>query len=433
MTQTPAYPRAEHPITVDPFARDTVECPFPMYKHLREHAPVAYLPEHDMYMVTTHALCMEVLRNPATFRQWDGDEMFAAGEGPPLGRPSNWSPQIREAMAGAHRPVSTLVNANPPRHTRYRKLANKLFSARRTADAMEGRMLEIVKDLIDDFPPGEVEFVSAFAVPFPIRVIADVLGFPEAEYPTFKRWTDSAMVGIAGGVPIERLVAAARDLVEFQNFLLDIVDQRRRAPSDDVVGFLANATVEEDGENRRLTNEETIGLGLHLLTGGGETTTNLLGSLALRIVTEPGLLARLGEDPDLAPSVIEETLRLDSPFQALFRRTRRETELGGVTIPAEAKVLVVFGAANRDEAQFADSESFCPERASRSHIAFGFGTHFCLGAPLTRREAVLATQALVTRLPGLRLREGSSPVQNEHAFLRGLSRLDLTYDDVLPG
>jgi cytochrome P450 len=359
--------------------------------------------------------------------------MFAAGEGPPLGRPSNWSPQVRQAMEGAHRPVSTLVNANPPRHTRYRKLANKLFSARRTAEAMDARMREIVRDLIDRFPPDEVEFISAFAIPFPIRVISEVLGFPESEYPTFKRWTDSAMVAIAGGVPVERLVAAAKDLAEFQNFLLDIVDQRRREPSDDVVGFLANAMVEQDGESRRLTDGETIGLGLHLLTGGGETTTNLLGSLALRIATEPGLLPRLGRDLELAPDVIEETLRMDSPFQALFRRTRHEVELGGVTIPAEAKVLVVFGAANRDEEQFADSESFSLERASGSHIAFGFGTHFCLGAPLTRREALLATQALVTRVPGLRLREGSTPVQIEHAFLRGLSRLELSYDDILPG
>jgi cytochrome P450 len=422
----------DHEVVIDPTHPSNRECPFPMYSHLRAEAPVAYVTDHDFYMVTTHDLCMKVLRDPKTFRQWDGDEMFESGQGPPLGRPSNWSPEVRAAMEGAYRPVSTLVNANPPRHTRYRKLANKLFSARRTADAMDSRMHEIVNELIDEFPHSGVEFISAFAVPFPIRVISEVLGFPASEYPTFKRWTDSAMVAIAGGVDTERLVRATKDLVEFQNYLLAMVEERRSAPTEDVVGFLANAQVTDDNGPRLLTPEETIGLGLHLLTGGGETTTNLLGSLLYRIAAEHGLLPLLQSDPEQVPAVIEETLRVDSPFQALFRRTTTAVNLGGVELPLGAKVLVVFGSANRDEQQFADSEDFRLDRTSGSHVAFGFGTHFCLGAPLARREALIAAQALVARLPGLRVRDGAPVTQNDHAFLRGLTHLELEYDEVLP-
>jgi cytochrome P450 len=336
-------------------------------------------------------------------------------------------------MEGAYRPVSTLVNANPPRHTRYRKLATSLFSARRTAGAMDGRMHEIVHALIDWFPnSGEVDFVEAIAVPFPIRVISEILGFPAEQYPTFKRWTDSAMVAIAGGVETERLVRAAHDLAEFQRYLLEIVDKRRQEPTDDVVGHLANATVPDADGPRLLTPEETIGLGLHLLTGGAETTTNLLGSLLHRITTEPGLLDQVRADPAVVPTVIEETLRMDSPFQALFRRTTEAVTLARVDLPAGAKVLVSFGSANRDERQFDHSEEFRLGRSGGSHIAFGFGTHFCLGAPLARSEALIATQAIVDRLAGLRAKPGGQIVQHEHAFLRGLRTFDIQYDAVLP-
>ncbi|HEX3930500.1 MAG TPA: cytochrome P450 [Nocardioides sp.] len=419
-------------LSLDPMHASHRECPFPLYERLRTEAPVAYVPEHDFYTVATHDLCMRVLRDPATFRQWDGDEMFEPGQGPPLGRPSNWSPEVRAAMDGAHRPVSTLVNANPPRHTRYRKLANSLFSARRTADAMDARMHELVHELIDALPRDGAEFVSAFAVPFPIRVISEVLGFPSSEYATFKRWTDSAMVAIAGGVPTERLVTAASNLVEFQDYLLDIVEKRREQPTDDVVGYLANATVEDTDGTRLLRPEETIGLGLHLLTGGGETTTNLLGSLMLRLAETTGLAGWLGADLTRIPGFIEETLRMDSPFQSLFRRTTRPVSLGGVDLPEGAKVLVMFASANRDEQYFTDAAEFDAGRTGPSHIAFGFGTHFCLGAPLARRESLIAVEAIVTRLPEVRVRPGSAVIQNDHAFLRGLRHLEIEYDGVRP-
>jgi len=418
---------------VNPFAPEHLSDPFPHYRELQEATPVAYVAEHDFYVVTTHDLCIEVLRNPTVFRQWDGDELFQPGQGPPLGRPQNWAPEVREAMEGSYLPVSTLVNANPPRHTRYRKLATSLFSARRTADAMDGRMHEIVNELIDRFPAEEVEFVTAFAIPFPLHVMSEVLGLPPSEYEIFKRWADSALVSIAGGVTTERLVAAAKDMAAFQTYLLGVIEERRAQPTDDVLGYLANATLDEDGTPRLLNERETIGIALHLLTGGGETTTNLLGSLLNLVLSTPGVYERIANDPDSIPAVIEEVVRLESPFQALFRRTTEAVSLGGVDIPSEAKVLVVFGAANRDPDKFVDAEALEMDRTDgAAHIAFGFGTHFCLGAPLARREALIALETILRRLPGLRRAPDAQVVQSDHAFMRGLTRLDLTYDQILP-
>jgi cytochrome P450 len=436
ITRTPAQdvvPPGCPVARVNPFAPDRMLDPFPYYRELQRDTPVAYVAEHDFWMVTSHALCIEVLRDPVAFRQWDGDELFQPGEGPPLGRPQNWAPEVREAMKGSHLPVSTLVNANPPRHTRYRRLATSLFSARRTADAMQERMYEIVNELIDKFPPHEVEFVAAFAIPFPLRVMSEVLGLPPDEYEMFKRWADSALVSIAGGVSTERLVEAAEDMAAFQRYLLGVVEKRRRHPTDDVLGYLANATLEVDGNQRLLNERETIGIALHLLTGGGETTTNLLGSLLNLILSTPGVYDRLRSDPSAVPAVIEEALRLESPFQALFRRTTRPVTLGGAEIPEEAKVLVVFGAANRDPGKFEHAESLDIDRPDGSaHVAFGFGTHFCLGAPLARREAEIALETILRRAQGLRKPVHKRVTQSDHAFMRGLITLDLHYDAVLP-
>src|ERR1039457_6991998 len=285
------HDRQRSRVVLDPTHPANVECPFSLYRQLRASAPVAYIASHDFYMVSTYESCLEVLR-PA-------EQLVSGGAGGHGGR------------------LSSGVDAGerePARHTRYRKLATSLFSARRTAGAMDGRRHEIVHALIDGFPAsGEVHFVEPIAVPFPIKVISEILGFPAGEYQTFKRWTDSAMVAIAGGVETERLVRAARDLTEFQRYLLGIIEHGRGEPADDVVGHLANATVPDVDGPRLLTPEETIGVGLHLLTGGAETTTNLLGSLLHRITTTPGLLDQVRTDPAVVPTVIEETLRMDSP------------------------------------------------------------------------------------------------------------------------
>lgn len=417
--------------TADLRAREHTECPFPTYARLRDDAPVTYSEQLGCWIVSTYELCHEVLRQPDRFRQWDGNEMHPADNGPPYGNPSAWNPGVREVMKDAVLPVSTLVTANPPRHSRYRRLASSLFSARRTAETMEAEIQRIIDDAIDRFPDGEVDFVSDFAVPVPMHVISRVLRVPASMYATFATWADASIQTNAGrSVSPEAMVVHARRIVEFQDYFLARLDERRDQPGEDVVSFLANATIEdEDGTARPLTTPELLGLLLHFVTAGSETTTNLLGSLMHRVLTEPGVADRLRADPGAIPAAVEEALRCEGPVQGLFRRTTQDVVLGGVSIPAGEKVLMLLGSANRDGTRFHDADAFLADREDvRRHLAFGFGIHFCLGAPLARKEAQMAVETLLRRLPGLRLAGEHEPAHHHQTLFRGFSNLRLAYD-----
>lgn len=417
--------------SIDLHARDHTECPFPGYAQLREEAPVAYSEQLQCWVVSTYELCHQVLKQPELFRQWDGNEMHSPDNGPPYGSPRNWCPGVREVMKEAVLPVSTLVTANPPRHSRYRRLATSLFSARRTAELMEDRIQAIVDSAIDAFPESEVDFVRAFALPVPMQVISGVLQVPASMYATFVTWADASIMTNAGRVVSEdEMVVHARRIVEFQEYFLARLDERRDQPGEDVVSFIANARIaEDDGSERPLTTPEQLGLLLHFVTAGSETTTNLLGSLVHRVLVEPGLAERLRADAEAIPGVVEEALRSDGPVQGLFRRATQDVVLGGQPIPAGDKVLMLLGSANRDHARFGHADAFDPEREDgRRHLAFGFGIHFCLGAPLARKEAAMAVETLLRRLPGLRVMSEPPPAHHHQALFRGFSQLRLEYD-----
>lgn len=393
-----------------------------------------YSDELQCWIVSTYELCHEVLKQPERFRQWDGNEMHAPDNGPPYGNPRNWSPGVREVMKDAVLPVSTLVTANPPRHSRYRKLATSLFSARRTAETIADEIQDIIDALIDRFPDDQVDFVSGFAVPLPMQVISRVLRVPGSMYETFASWADASIQTNAGRVVSpEEMVVHAERIVEFQEYFLARLEERRDQPGEDVISFLANAKIDDgEGAERPLTTQELLGLLLHFVTAGSETTTNLLGSLVYRVVTEPGLADRLRSDPSGIPGVVEETLRCEGPVQGLFRHTTQDVVLGGVSIPAGEKVLMLLGSANRDEARFHETDRFLPEREDgRRHLAFGFGIHFCLGAPLARKEAQMAVETLLRRLPGLRVADGRPIAHHHQTLFRGFSSLHLAYDGKL--
>ncbi|HYC80852.1 MAG TPA: cytochrome P450, partial [Solirubrobacterales bacterium] len=222
----------------------------------------------------------------------------------------------------------------------------------------------------------------------------------------------------------------AERIVEFQQYFLARIEERRDQPGEDVVSFLANATIDDgNGSERPLDTPEVLGLLLHFVTAGSETTTNLLGSLVYRVLGEPGLADRLRADPDEIAAVVEEALRCEGPVQGLFRRTTKPVELGGVLIPADEKVLMLLGSANLDDGRFEHAERFDPGREDgRRHLAFGFGIHFCLGAPLARKEAAVAVETLLRRLPGLRIAAGKPAEHHHQTLFRGFSELHLAFD-----
>lgn len=424
-TECPADQSSPNPFELIP--PEIIEDPYEFYAMLRENAPVFHVEEHDIYVVTRHDLCLDALKRPGDFLQWTGAEMFAPGEGPALGPPELWSPEIREIMANGFENVNTLVTANAPEHSEYRSIVLNAFSAGRTAERMTARIYELADELIDGFASkGTAELVSELAVPLPVRVIAEILGVPPEDYATFKRWSDDSIVAIGGGVTPQRMIESAQSIVEFQQYFVEKIHERRAHPTDDVISVMVSAT-RSDGSP--LDMGELLSILMQMLVAGNETTTSLIGSAIWRIVREPEVAAAVYADPTKIKNAVEEGLRIEAPVQGLFRRTQAEQKLGEFEIPADAKVLIMYGAANRDGNVYEDPDVFSVCRPKPSnHLGFGFGSHFCVGAALARKEANIALERVFARLPNLRLTEGKEIRHQMHPLLRGLTQLWVDFE-----
>ncbi len=400
----------------DPLAPETVECPYPFYATLRREAPVYQVPGAGFYIVSRYEDILSVLRRP---------ELFSSSSGPGL-RPVP-DDDVQAIMREGFPPVNTLLTNDPPAHSRYRGLVNKAFSARRVA-LLEPGVRAIAEALVDGFAAdGEVELVAQFAVPLPLSVIADALGVPREDMPAFKRWSDDSVAPLGGMISHERELECARSIVEFQRYFEAKLEQRRQTPRDDLLSDLLTARL--DGVEP-LDTAELLSIIQQLLVAGNETTTNLIASGVLLLLSHPDQRAAVQADPSLVANTVEEILRLESPVQGLFRSAKLDTEIGGVPVPAGARLVLMYAAGNRDEAAFADAETFDVRRDNaREHLAFGQGVHYCLGAALARLEGVIALQTLLTRLPNLRLAPGRNDFTHTPSFiLRGLKALHLAFD-----
>jgi cytochrome P450 len=314
---------------------------------------------------------------------------------------------------------------DPPDHTRLRALVSKAFTPR-TIEVMRGHIQEIVDRLLDRaLARGGMDVIEDLAYPLPVTVICEMLGVPVDDHASIRGWSaDIARSLDAIGLPSDPSVAergrtARRALADYFRALLP--ERRARPQADLLSGLLA---AEEQGD--RLTEPEVISMCLLLFIAGHETTVNLIGNGTLALLRHPEQLARLQADPALVPAAIEELLRYDSPVQRTARIASTDVELAGHRIARGTMVVTVLGAANRDPAQFAEPDRLDVTRRDVRHIAFGYGIHFCLGAPLARVEGQLALGALLHRAPGLRLAE-TSPEWRESSVLRGLKRLAVTF------
>jgi len=404
------------PEDLDPLDPDTVECPFPFYDSLLEHAPVHRVPGRAWFLVSTFELVVEVLKNPDLFSS-------ASGVGVPAG-PNGQHPPSPGAR------IHTLLTADPPVHGHYRTLVNRAFSVRRVA-AMEGEVRKLADSLISEFVPhGVVELNEAFAVPLPLVVICDMLGLPRSDLRRFKKWSDG-IAQLGGLVSESELAEIQRGAVEFNQYLAERIEERRREPRDDIMTDLITLTFDApDGENRRLTNHEMLSILPQLLVAGNETTTNTISAGLKLLVDHPDQMDAVRDDRSLIPNLVEEVLRLESPVQCHFRRATRDTVLGGMEIRAGAGVGVVYAAANRDDRQFDEGTRFDVRRGNaRTHLAFSQGIHFCVGAPLARLEAKVAFEALLDRLSNIRFAPGRNDFRHVPSFThRGLRELWMEFD-----
>jgi cytochrome P450 len=309
-------------------------------------------------------------------------------------RGRNLAPEIAELAAQA---PPSMIGMDPPDHTRLRSLVNKAFTPR-IVRRLEPRLREVAHELLDHaLAQREVDLVEVLTYPLPVVAIAEVIGVPASDREQFKVWSDQAVATLGTGFfappsreQMERQLALRE---EMQRYFVPLAEARRREPKDDLLTGLVQA----EHEGSRLDHQEMLAMLVLLLVAGNETTTTLIGNAVLTLLDHEGELKRLRDDPSLLPSAIDEVLRFDSPVQFDPRRAARTTEIAGTRIAEDTLVLCWLGSANRDERVFARPEVFDVTREKNPHLAFGFGTHHCLGHNLARLEAQVALEVLLER------------------------------------
>ena len=289
---------------------------------------------------------------------------------------------------------------DPPDHTRLRALVSNAFTPRMIR-GLRPQIQAIVNDLLDRVQEaGEMDVIADFAFPLPAIVIAEMLGLPPEDRDQFKQWSNEIMAFLGTGRPrVDVARRAQQGVYALKGYLRNIFTQRRQHPRDDLISALLS--VEEEGD--RLSEEEMFGMCVFLLVAGHETTLSLIGNGLLALLRNPDQRRTLQADPALIDTAVEEFLRYDSPIQHQTRVAREDFKLDGQQIRQGQRVLPMLGAANRDPAQFPDPDRLDICRQPNPHLAFGYGIHFCLGAPLARLEGQIAIETILRRMPALQL------------------------------
>lgn len=378
-----------------PFDPDfSLDDPLPIFARLRAEDPVHRLDERT-WALLRHADIARVSRDPRT---------FCSGRGVlPLDR-------SREIAV-----EDSILYMDPPAHLRHRRLVSAAFHPRRVAD-LEPRIRELATSLLDEIDPSRpIDFVDAVAAPLPAMVIAEALGIPREDWPSFRVWSD-AMIDAATEMTPETWASAAQ---VFQYFAQVIADREAR-PGEDLISALARAEV--DGE--KLSIQEMLGFCMTLLVAGNETTRNLVAGGTLTLAQHPDQRARLTSDPSLIPTGVEELLRWWTPVMVFGRTATSDLELRGQAIREGDFLLMFYRSANRDEEVFGETaDQLDVGRAPNDHLAFGIAEHFCLGAGLARLEARILLEELLARFPAYEL--AGEPEHRRSVLMRGLVRLPL--------
>lgn len=393
--------RTVDPTLVGPIADPALYAgdPFPQYARLRREAPLAWLPEPGCWIATKHADVLRISRDPETFCSSEGILLMDIGRE---------LPQIPGA----------LLYVDPPEHGRYRRLVNPGFSTSHIR-TLEAQIRARARALVEAVPVGTtVDIVETLAVPFPLLVIADLLGVPGDDWPRFRVWTD-LMIEAAQGTTPESEAA----LVEMATYFLDLVAERRANPRDDLVSLLCTAEVDGVG----LDDGELMMFYGQLLVAGNETTRNLVSGALQAFSEHPEQWAHLRAHPETIPVAVEESLRWTTPVISFMRTATRDVALRGETIRAGEPVLLLYASANRDEEVFGDTaETFDAARDPNPHVSLGFGEHFCLGAVLARLEARVFLEEAARRFATL---TPAGPVERlDSGVIAGILRVPLDLD-----
>jgi cytochrome P450 len=410
--------------------------PYPILARLREASPFpaavsSTRPEGALVVVGRHQDCSRILRDPRVSSERNRSLL---------------APPERQAR----RPPSFL-SMDPPDHTRLRRLVSKAFAPRVIA-GLAPRIRELCGELLSaaavtgagEVPGdrevkgdgevggeghgGQLEVVSQLAYPLPVRIISELLGVPAGDHSRFAGWSASLAHSLQpqfGAADDSSAAAAEQARLEFADYFRELIAARRARPADDLLTELIRA--EDDGQ--RLSEEELIATCVLLLVAGHETTVGLISNAILALLRHPDQLAALRADPELAAGAVEETLRYDPPVQLTGRVAGGGMQVGPVSAPDGALLLLLIAATGRDPEAFPDPDSFDIRRAAGHHLAFAAGPHFCLGAPLARLEATIAVQAFATQVAGPEL-EPAGLAYKPNFNLRGPQRMVVGFERI---
>lgn len=405
-------PAAVGPARFNPLLPDYVVNPYPQLHRLREEDPVHWSSTLGVWILTRYADVHAALRDSrfsCMAGRWDQYEKFFLRGG------SATSP-----MAEMY--SKWMLQLDPPDHTRLRGLVNKAFTPR-VVEAMRPRIQAMVDDIIDrSIESGNMEVMDELAFPLPILVIADLLGVPREDYEKIRTWTHALLPSLSPAISAQGVARVNDIIVEYREYFRALARERQREPKNDMLSALIAAR----DEGQKLSEEELLATCILLAFAGHATTAQLTGRAVLTLLQYPDQLEKLRKDPSLVGGAIEEVCRYESMLQLVYRTTTEEVKIGDKTIPPRQMVFVSLAGANRDPAQFPDPDRFDIERNSSKHVAFAYGIHYCVGAPLARLEGQIAINTILRRMQDLRLvTEGIK--REPSLLLRGLVKLPVTF------
>jgi cytochrome P450 len=405
-----------HATDYDPLAPHVRADPYPYYAALRRESPIHQtIPGVPMFAVSRFEDVEFVLHHPEVFSSTAFQALFQGG--------ISLSPNSG-ALAG-HRLIDSpmMISVDPPDHMKLRGIVNRGFTPRRIA-ALEPRLRALAEDFVAKVSShGEMDLVADLAIPFPVTVIAELLGIEPEHREKFKRWSDATVIGLSGVSKEFTKEQVRENADEMADYIDRITRERRVRPKDDLISLLVNA---EGGD--ALSSGEVLSFVFLLLVAGNETTTNLIGNAMKALVHHPAQLEEVAAKPTLIPQMLEEALRYESPIQMLPRRATQTVDLPSGPVSEGSFLMVLFASANRDEKCFPDPDRFDIHRQPQGHVAFGHGIHFCLGAALARLEARIAFETLLTHCRDLRLEKRRAIPMLDSIALRGPKSLPLRFE-----
>jgi cytochrome P450 len=380
--------------------------PYPVFAALRTEGPVHWHEGLGVAVAVSHEACSEVLRNRSAGRLWRDKEPAS------------------DFVAFNLLHQNSLLENEPPRHTRLRRLISAAF-ARGHTERLRPWVRSLSSSLVTSLASaikadGSADLLTHVAAPLPVEVIAELLGVPSADRHRLQPWSNAIVKMYEYGLPAPQAAAAEDAAGEFVDYLRALAATRASSPGPDLISDLVAV---RDGTDR-LTDDELVGTAVLLLMAGHEATVNVIGNGVLALLRHRSEWERLAEDLSLLPTAVEELIRFDAPLQLFERTATAPTTVAGYPLRPGDKIAALLGAAARDPEAFEAPDRLDVGRSPNAHLGFGAGIHYCVGAPLARVEIAAALEALVTELPGLRL--ASEPERRPEFVIRGLQTLPVT-------